>query len=125
VSGAGPYIWNVWKGSRVPYIFTIKDSLGERLDLTGVQIRLQIVRPGSSFVFVSGVDPEVVVPDQTGDMQGEVHVTLTPAFTRLLPDGQIAKFEMEAYGFLDTENEVNVLWGEIRAAGGLNPDGVL
>jgi hypothetical protein len=117
--------WPITVGNDDLFIFPTRDSLGVPLDLTGVQARLAIAWPGGSALFASGRDAEITIPDQTGDMRGEVHVRLTTAFTRTLPAGRVAKYELELRGLLIAGQEGNALEGPLDVSGGINPDGVV
>lgn len=81
--------WPIWAGGDDPYIFVFRDALGVKLDLTGVQARLTIVWPGNRVDLASGVDAEITIPEQSGEMRGELHIRPTLALTRQLPAGRI------------------------------------
>jgi hypothetical protein len=117
--------WPIRVGSNEPYPFVLRDAAGERLDLTGVQVRLTFGWPGKQVIYASGRDAEITIPDQSGDTVGEVHVRLSLAFTRTLPAGRLASYEMELRGLLEAEQETVALYGPLDVAGGLNPDGVV
>ena len=91
MSGNGFLRWVVRVEDTDPSTFTFVNDDGSRLDLTGMTMRLAIEWPGGAMLLVSGVDPQIVIEDQTDpDATGQVTVTLTPGQRAALPaDGGI------------------------------------
>jgi hypothetical protein len=123
-----PAYWPMplWAGNNQPAEFVLRDSLGARVDLTGVQARLRIVWPGGGITVASGVDAGLTIPDQTDPgSRGSIVFAPTLEQSRQVPTGRLARYELELRDFLSPGLEITALAGPVVVDGGNNPDGVV
>lgn len=90
------------------------DDLAARFDLTGMTIRLSIEWAGGSLLFVTGVDEELVMLDQSvAEDRGQISANLTTAQRLLLPtDGSQIRFNIQR---VDGALKISGPFGEIVA----------
>lgn len=120
MSAVPPFIrWFVWAGNNPLFTFTLNDSLGVPLDLTGYSIRLRVVWPGGQFALTSG-DAGFSIEVQSGATMGQFSIRFPLAQTRLFPTTSPAAFEIETRQGVE---EITVIYGEIVSLGGINTDG--
>jgi hypothetical protein len=105
--------WNIVAGNNPPYLWTFKDALGARLDLTGLEALLVITLCPDPVVLQSG-SAELTILDQTDPLtKGRVRVTLTLALSELIPTrGLGAPYYLE---FRNGSQRRKVLRGYVKA----------
>jgi hypothetical protein len=119
--------WPVWAGNNEPYVWTLVDQTsGDRIDLTGVEVRLLIRWPGAELLLSTLPGQGIALLDQAEPTtRGMFSVALTNAQSRALPAGAIAQYEIELRGYLAPSNEGTKVYGPVIVQGGNNPDGAI
>jgi hypothetical protein len=121
MSAPAYYEWSVWVGNTIALRVGLTDD-GGAVDLTGSIIVLTITWQGGSLTLRSDdVTGSVTILDQVAPLtRGYVHITLTPAQTRLLPVGAKIGYEIERRW---SGAERSYLAGQIVAQTENNTDG--
>lgn len=121
MSGPAYYEWPVWVGNTTALRFGLTDD-GGAVDLTGSVIVLTVTWASGSLTLRSDdLSGSVAILDQVAPLtRGYVHITLTPAQTRLLPVGASLRYEIERRW---SEAERSYLAGQIVAQTENNTDG--
>lgn len=107
----------VWKGNTLSRTFRLKAEGGSLVDLNGSVFVFRVVNKAAEIIrYVSASADELSVPTPEN---GEVVLLMPVADTRLLPDGAVARYELERR--VGTE-QTTVLYGSLVVKGWANDD---
>lgn len=108
---------DVWMGNTLSVVFQLdQDADGTPLPLTGSTFVFRVISGGAEILRKASPSAELSVPTPSN---GKVLLELSPADTRLLPLGRIARYELERR--VSTE-ETTMATGFLNVRGGLNDD---
>lgn len=108
---------DVWKGNTLSRIFRLKSDATTPIDLTGSTFIFRVVDKSNELVRYSSADgDELGVPTPAN---GEVVLLMPVSDTRLLPDGSVARYELERR--VGSE-QTTILYGMLNVEGWANDD---
>ncbi|WP_293862511.1 hypothetical protein [uncultured Alsobacter sp.] len=108
---------DVWKGNTFARTFRLTTDDTTPLDLTGSVFVFRVVDSGAEIIrYESGTDDELAVPTPAN---GEVNLLMPVAGTRTLPEGSVARYELERRIGLE---QTTLLYGLLVVTGWANDD---